>query len=993
MKNKTLIIGLTVIVSLLSVYFLSLSLVSKSVQEDAIVYATDKDGKVDHAKSEKYLDSIWFKPVFNFLGAEYSFKEIKEQELQLGLDLQGGMHVVLEVSPVEIIKVMAGQKANDPGFKETLKRAEAAQKNSQEKFINLFVDAFKEVNPSKNLSSYFTNSLTRGRINFDTPDATVIKVIDAEITDAIDRSFNVLRSRIDQFGVVQPNIQKLQGTGRIQLELPGIDNPKRARNLLQSAAVLEFWNVMKNSEFDNFVVQTEKYLTAQAKLKAGGKVEETASATSDSSAAGDSSKANSLKDKLAKKSSDTTKLAKKDSTKSGLDGYFFPYYNSLIAKVKDTAKVNALLASADIQKFVPSNSSFSWSSKAFEQKSKDDEELIQLYILKKSSSGKPILSGEDVSNSSFSNEPQDGWGVSLRLSSDAIRKWKMATANAFKDKRPIAIVLDNTVWSAPNVNGEIADGNCRISGGFKMEEAKDLANILKSGRMPAPTRIVEEAIVGPSLGQEAINQGLWSMAIALGLVVLFMVAYYSGGGMIANIALLFNVLFVVGILVQFQSVLTLPGIAGIVLTVGMAVDANVLIFERIREEIRSGTSLVRAVELGYEKAFSSIFDSNVTTLLSGVILFFLGSGPIKGFAITLIIGIFCSFFTAVYISRVVLEWYVTKKNPANINFHTAFSKNLFQNLNFDYISKRKIAYAFSAGLLVLGAISIFVQGGLNLGVDFKGGRSYIVQFDQPVVASDLKTSLSEVFANTGTEVKTFGSSSKIKVTTSYLIDDESAEGDKKVEDALSSGLSKFNNVKFDILSSSKVGPTIADDIKTSSYWSLLLSLVGIFIYVAFRFKNRSFGFGGVIALLHDALMVVAIFSIARMLGLSYEIDQVFVAAILTIVGYSINDTVVTFDRVREISEENPTMDRAKVLNDAINHTMSRTIMTAMTVFMVVLILFVFGGEILRSFSFAMLIGVIFGSYSSIFIAVPIVLDFSDKALAEPVKPVIVEEVI
>jgi SecD/SecF fusion protein len=976
MKNKSLIVGLTIIISLLSIYFLSFSLISRSVQEDANAYATGKDGKVDFAKSQNYLDSIWYKPVFNFLGAEYTYKEIKEQELQLGLDLQGGMHVVLEVSPVEIIKVMAGSKANDPNFKATLKLAEEMQLNSQDKFINLFYKAFQEKNSSKKLSSFFTNSMTRGRINFDTPDAKVISIIDGEITDAIDRSFNVLRSRIDQFGVIQPNIQKLQGTGRIQLELPGIDNPKRARKLLQSAAVLEFWNVVKNSEFENFVVNTEKYLAAQAKLKSGkGEVE-----VADTNAVkSDSTKGNSLESKLAKKSSDTTKLAKKDSTKSGLDGYFYPYYNSLLVKLKDTSKVAKLLAQPEIQKFVPSNVNFSWASKTMP--GKDNEELILLYLLKKGANGKPILAGEDVRESRIENDPQDGWGVSLSLNSDAVRKWRMATASAAQDKRPIAIVLDNTVYSAPNVNGEIPNGSCRISGGFEVEEAKDLANILKSGRMPAPTRIVEEAIVGPSLGQEAIEQGMMSMVIALGLVVLFMFAYYSGGGMIANIALLFNVLFVVGILVQFQSVLTLPGIAGIVLTVGMAVDANVLIFERIREEIRSGTSLVRAVELGYEKAFSSIFDSNVTTLLSAVILFFLGSGPIKGFAVTLIIGIFCSFFTAVYISRVILVWFVTKKNPTDISFHTGLSKNLFQNLNFDYISKRKAAYVFSLSLLALGAVSIVAQGGLNLGVDFKGGRSYIVQFEQAVVASDLKENLAGVFENAGTEVKTFGSSSKIKVTTSYLIDNESAEGDKKVEDALSAGLSKYKNSKFEILSSSKVGPTIADDIKTSSYWSLGLALIGIFIYVGVRFKNRSFGYGGVIALLHDALMVIAFFSIARWFGLSYEIDQVFVAAILTIVGYSINDTVVTFDRVREFSEENPNMDRAQVLNDSINHTMSRTIMTAMTVFMVVVILFLFGGEILRSFSFAMLIGVVFGSYSSIFIAVPIVLDFSDKALA------------
>lgn len=987
MKNKGLIIALTVVVTVISAYFLSFSYISKGVEEQANAYANG-----DASKKQAYIDSIWFKPVF----MNYTYKEIKEQELQLGLDLQGGMHVVLEVSPVEIIKVMAGTKAQDPQFKEVLRRADEAQKNSQDKYIDIFYKAYKEVFPTQNLSAYFTNSSTIGKISFETADKQVLKVLNSEIEDAIDRSFNILRSRIDQFGVVQPNIQKLQGSGRIQLELPGIDDPRRARKLLQSAAVLEFYNTFRDDEIAPSFNKLNDFLVAES--KSGLKKSDVDSSKKSETVKTDSTKkSNSLAEKLAAApKGDSSKKAGKDTAKttptSKLGEYFVPLQGGIGSKLKDTAKVNALLRRPEVKAMFPSNLTFLWSNKAFA--ANDGQEYIGIYYIKKGGFDKAVLGGDAVKDSRIDMTPA-GPGVALTFKPDAARTWKRVTeeASAQNPKRTIAIVLDNAVYSAPTVNEPITQGNCVISGSFELEEARDLANILKSGRMPAPTRIVEEAIVGPNLGHEAIQQGLLSMIAALGLVVLFMIMYYSQGGLIANLALLFNVLFVVGIMVNLKSVLTLPGIAGIVLTVGMAVDANVLIFERIREELRNGVNLLKAVELGYEKAFLSIFDSNITTLLSGIVLFALGSGPVKGFATTLIIGIFCSFFSAVYISRVILTWLVSKKNPANISFHTGFSKNLFQNLNFNYIAKRKLAYTISTALIIAGIISIIAQGGLNYGVDFAGGRSFIVEFKKDVSATEVREKLAPAFENKGTEVKTFGSNNKIKITTSYLIGDESNEGDAKVESALAKGLDSYQAVGYEILSSSKVGPTIADDIKSSSLLSLVLALFGIFLYVAVRFKNRAFGFGGVIALLHDALMVTSFFALARWFGVSYEIDQVFVAAILTIVGYSINDTVVVFDRVREFTLENPTMSREDILNNSINHTMSRTIMTALTVFLVVAVLFIFGGEILKSFSFAMLVGVVFGSYSSIFIAVPIVLDFSKKDLVEPIKPTIVDETV
>lgn len=983
MKQRYGILILTGIVTLLSIYFLSFSWVSRSIQDDAAAYAVDSKGNVDFAKRQKYLDSVWTEPVFNFIGLEYTYKQIKDQELQLGLDLQGGMHVVLEVSPVEIIRAMSAN-SRDPKFNQALNQAITDQVKSREKFLDLFYKAYKAID-DRPLSTFFANASNKGKIALTSTDAQVLKEIDNETESAIDRSFQILRTRIDKFGVTQPNIQRLKGTGRIQLELPGVDNPERVRKLLQGTAKLEFWEVWKEEEIFPFITQADKYLAKEeaeamektAKTKDNELSLPTTNTTGeDVLTQGLGNSANAFGDSTAK---DSLSLAGTDTaTTDSLAGKASVLFRllrsqySLVYELKDTAKISAALKNPGVKKILPENIKFLWAVKP--QIGEDTKEYVELYSLKTNRDGKAKLEG-DVVTDAYLDIAEGKPGVTMKMNVLGSKKWKRLTGENIG--RRVAIVLDGFVYSAPTVQSEIPNGNSSISGSFDVEEAKDLANILKAGKLPAPVRIVEEAIVGPTLGKEAINQGLVSSAVGLLLVVIFMIMYYNSGGAVADLALVFNVFFIMGVLAQMSAVLTLPGIAGIVLTIGMAVDANVLIFERIREELKQGRTLIQAVEVGYEKAFSSIFDSNVTTLLVGIILYYLGSGPIKGFAVTLVIGIFTSFFTSVFISKEIFVFLLNRTEKPNLNFSTIISKNLFRNIDFDVIGKRKIAYIFSTSIVILGIVSMVIQGGLNLGVDFRGGRYYIVKFNEPVVASDIRGLLADNFKNQGIEVKTFGANNQVKVTTSYLVTDESTNADNIVASALNDGLKEYNK-PFEVIGSSKVGATVADDIIYSSYVSLLLALIGILLYVSVRFRKWQFGLGGVVALFHDAAVVVALYSIAGLFGISFEVDQVFIAAILTIIGYSINDTVVVFDRVREFTAENPKLDQATVFNKSILDTFSRTIMTAFTVFVVVATLLVFGGEVLRGFSFSMLMGVIFGSYSSIFIAVPIVLDFTRK---------------
>jgi SecD/SecF fusion protein len=994
MQNKGVVIVLTVVITALCLYYLSFTIKSRQVQEDAIEHATSKDGILDLSKKQTYLDSVWNLPVYNLLGAKYTYKEVKDNELSLGLDLQGGMHVTLEVSPVDIIKGLSGNN-QDSSFIKALAKARNLQKESQESFSSIFFRVYREDNPGKKLSTLFANAATRGKIAREDDDSKVISVVNAEIESAIDRSFTILNNRLDQFGTSQPVIQRLQGTSRIQIEIPGADNPQRVRKLLQGVARLEFWDVIEPNTLNNSLLAINDLLVKEQKAKA--------STSSNTEQQKDSNDLSALLGDSTKTSADSTKS---DATK-GLDSLQNANISPLFAlstppgafryDVRDTAKINSIFRRSEIRNLLPRTVGIYWANKP--DVDRNGKEALELFFLDIGRNGKAKLTGEVISDARNDVDEYANPAVSMNMNATGTRIWAKWTAEA-SSKSPkgrIAIVLDNTVYSAPSVNGEIPNGNSQISGNFTQEEAKDLANVLKAGSLPAPTKIVEEAIVGPSLGKVAQDQGFISMLAGMVLLVVFMIAYYSKGGAVANLALIFNLFFILGILAQLDAALTLPGIAGIILTMGMAVDANVIIYERIREEMRNGKRLREAITLGFRRSFWTIFDSNITTFLTALMLYVFGQGPVKGFAITLMVGIVTTFFTAVYISRVVIEWMVRRGDEAKVSFQTPISRFVASDLNFDFIGKRKYAYIFSGSVIAIGVILITIQG-LNLGVDFKGGRSFIVAFDKPVVATDMKVALSQSFENVGTEVKNYGSTKVMKVTTSYLIDDDSENADDKVKAALVSGIEKFSGLQyveddskvdakhFSISSSSKVGATIADDIKDASFEAALLSLLAIFIYILVRFRKWQFSAGAIVALAHDALFVFAAFAIARVFGISFEIDQVFVAAILTVIGYSINDTVIIFDRIREFLAFGANHQREKIFNDAINSTMNRTLITSGTTLLVVISLLLFGGEVLRGFSFALLVGIGIGTYSSIFIAAPIVVDFDkQKDTSKPEK--------
>lgn len=982
MKNKNTIVFLTVVITALCLYYLSITFFSRGIQADAVEYAQDESGVVDQTKKQAYLDSIWMEPVLNILGAEFTYKEIKEIELNLGLDLQGGMHVTLEVSPVEIIIGLSGN-SQDADFLTAIELAAVRKKTSgQTSFTDLFQQAYVETAPGGKLSRIFANAANSGRISFESTNAEVMGVINEEVDLAIDRAFQILRTRVDRFGTSQPNIQRLQGTSRIQIELPGVDNPARVRKLLQGVAKLEFWEVYEASEIATTLnainVELDKIETAAKAAANTDLVTETKPA--------DTQSENSLE--LAQ-ADDAAVADSTDTSTPGISSFFalqqsYQGYPGFFYNLADTGKVNRIFNNDAIARLIPNNLSFKWGVKA-----EEDSELLQLYAIK-SARGEAPLTGEVVTDARQSLDDRARPAVSMQMNSIGAKKWKNLTGANIN--RRVAIVLDNYVYTAPNVNGEIPNGSSQIMGNFSVEEAQDLANILKAGSLPAPTRIVEEGVIGPTLGVESQKQGVTSILAGLLIVVIFMVVYYAKGGIVANVALLFNIFFIMGILANLSAALTLPGIAGIVLTIGMSIDANVLIFERIREELRNGIPLLQAISSGYKKAYSSIIDANVTTFLTGLILYFLGAGPVKGFAITLMIGIICSFFSAVFITRVIITWMTKRGNESNISFDTPLSKGWLTNIKFDFLSKRRIAYLASTIIIVFGAIALSTSG-LRLGVDFKGGRSYVVKFDESMVASDIKLALSGgVFTEDGVEVKEYNASNTLKVTTSYKVDEESTEVDNEVRSLLVSGITtatgktfidgtlEIDAGEFTIIGSSKVLPTIADDIKDSSYKSFGFAILAIFIYILIRFRRWQFSLGAIVALVHDAFIVLSAFAIAGWFGLSFEVDQVFIAALLTIMGYSINDTVVVFDRIRENLQLKGSKDLIGTFNESINSTISRTLITSMTTLIVVLVLFIFGGEVLRGFSFALLIGILVGTYSSVFVATPIVVDLTKKTL-------------
>ncbi|MBP1677697.1 MAG: protein translocase subunit secF [Bacteroidetes bacterium] len=984
MQNKGLIRIFAIALTLVCLFYLSFTVVTSTYNQKAKEHAAG-----DKMKEYQYLDSISNEKVW--LG--YTLKECREKEINLGLDLKGGMNVTLEVSVPDIIRSLSGYNTT-PNFTEALRLASERQKtNSQKQYIDLFVSAYKELDPNAKLASIFSTFELKDKISLNSSNEQVVKVLKEEIDGAISNSFNVLRTRIDRFGVVQPNIQRdNNNTGRILIELPGIKEPERVRKLLQGSANLEFWPTYNVQEISSYLQQANAVLaTIKNNTKPATDTTAVAQATPATGAqakpaAKAASTVDSLKAALNKKSAtevDSVKL-REEAIKNNplfaiLDTRFANGCIIGIAHSKDTAQINAYLNMKQVKETLPSDLGLRWTVKPMEQKGMT-KEFFQLIAIKYTNRDKRApLSGDVITDAKADFSQTSAYAnVSMSMNAEGSKTWARMTKENLN--RSIAIALDGYIYSFPTVNTEITGGNSQITGNFTVEEAKDLANTLKSGKMPAPARIVQEDIVGPSLGQEAINSGLASFAIAFLLVLVYMVFYYGKvPGLIADITLFVNVFFLVGILASFSAVLTLPGIAGIVLTLGMAVDGNVIIYERIREEMRAGKTMKRAIEDGFKNAISAIVDGQVTTLITGIVLAVFGTGPIKGFANTLIIGIVTSFITAVFLTRLMLEAYANREKAKELPFTTNLTKNWLQNVHFNFIGNRKYAYIISGTLIVISLIS-FATLKLNLGVDFSGGRNYVVAFDEPVKTDNVRELLSSSFDGTGVQVITIGSDNQVRISTKFKIDDNSETIDDEIEGRLYNGLkpllkssvTKEQFVGNYIKSSQKVGPTIADDIKTAAIWAVFFSLIAIGLYIFVRFREVGYAVGATVALAHDALITIGMFSLLyKVMPFSMEIDQSFIAAILTVVGYSVNDTVIIFDRIRENVGLYPKRDRLSVMNDAINATLSRTFSTSFSTIIVLIAIFIFGGEIIRGFIFAMLFGITIGTYSSVFVASPI----------------------
>ncbi len=1003
MQNKGAITTFAVLLALICVYQLSFTFKARQIEKQAKKYAQGNT-----VRENDYLDSISGVEVYNFLGLKkFTFKDVKELEMNLGLDLKGGMNVTLEVSVVDVIRAMTNYN-NDSTFNAALARTVELQRNSTQDFVTLFGQAFQQIDPNARLAAVFNTLELKDRVKFDSSNEDVLKVIRVETDAAIDNSFNVLRTRIDRFGVAQPNIQQLQTRGRILVELPGIDNPERVRKLLQGTAQLEFWETYDNQEVYPFMLEANQKMKNINLAQVPADTTAALTAVSETSpevaqAIADSAKTASLLDELK---SDTTATAE-GTTPADLENFRkeYPLFALLTpstdqtgnlypgpvvgtAHAKDTADVNDILATEQIRNVFPRNMLFRWTANAMDK----GETYFRLIALKSTSrDGKAPLTGDVITDARQDYDQMGGRPeVSMSMNSEGAKTWaRMTKENIGKS---IAIVLDGYVRSFPTVQNEITGGRSNITGLESVEEATDLANILKSGKMPAQARIMQEDIVGPSLGKEAINSGLASFGIAFLLVLVYMLFFYSRkAGLAANIALLFNVFFLIGVLASLGAVLTLPGIAGIVLTMGMAVDANVLIFERVQEEIWAGKGLKLAIQDGYKNAYSAIIDGQVTTLLTGIVLYVFGSGPIKGFATTLIIGILTSLFTAIFITRIIFEWQL--KHNKNITFTSKITSNWLRNTKIKFIENRKFAYYISGFLITVSLVSFAVRG-FNLGIDFQGGRTYTVRFTENVKVAEVQKALAAVYGSTP-EVKTFGANNQVRITTKYKVDDMSENIDNEVEQLLFKGLTDggyLNEVSYETfvsnyrMSSQKVGPTISDDIKKDAVIAVFFALAAIFLYILVRFSNWQYGLGGVISLAHDTIIILGFFSLFHgILPFSLEIDQAFIAAILTVIGYSINDTVIVFDRIREYMHLYPKRDEKTNMNQAINSTLRRTFSTSLSTLVVVIAIFLFGGASIRGFIFALLLGVGIGTYSSIFVATPIVYEAKKRTAKKLVK--------
>lgn len=980
MSNRSGVIFFTILLGLISIYYLSFTFVSRSYKEKAQTFATDAEGKVDFSKKQRYIDSLWKEKVY--LGQ--TLQQVTERELGLGLDLQGGMHVVMEVSPADIIKGMAGANGKTSAFQQALGNATKAAVSSQSNYVDLFVKALKEVSPDASLAAIFSNSANRSQINISSSDGEVIALLKRELDGSVDRAFKILQARVDKFGVANPNIQRLPGSNRILIELPGVDNPARVRRLLSGAAKLEFAEVYNLNEVGFGLDQLGSFLVKQEEARKTSVAAPVAKTDSTATTTG-----TDLASQLAASATDSsaTDTSALNRQNAALTNLFMPISNSALGvQVKDTSRANEILRNPEVKAMFPNDLVFMWDRK--EMSGIPGQSILPLYFIKKPGGSAP-LEGDVIVDAVGDFDQFGKPEVTMRMNGEGARKWRALTgANV---GRPIAIILDDLVYTAPNVTGEIPTGNSSISGNFTIDETKDMANVLKAGKLPAPTHIVEEAVVGSTLGSEAVNKGLISSLVGLIVVLVFMVVYYSKAGWIADIALFINLFFLMGIMASLGAVLTLAGIAGIVLTIGMSIDANVLIYEGVKAELEEGKPFAQAVQDGFKSALSAIIDSNVTTLLTGAILFVFGTGLVLGFATTLIIGLVTSLFTAIFITKLLLDYQVAKGNK--LAFASGLTKNWFKNTSFDFVTQRRKFYIISSIVIGIGIVS-FIFKGFGLGIDFKGGRSYTIRFEQNVETDEVRKVFTEALGQ-APEVKTFDGFDQVKVTTDYLIEDASVEADRKAEEIIATAAASVPGNKGTIVSSSKVGPTIANDMIYNAFWAVLLAIVVNFVYIFIRFRNLAFGYAALISLAHDVLVLLVIFSLFNgwIPFISLDIDQAFIGSVLTIMGYSMNDTIVIFDRIRSYLNDPKTRKESipVIINNALNKTLSRTAVTGITTIMVLIVLMIFGGEVLRGFTFAMLVGVIVGTYSSLFIAAPIVVDALQRQRAKmPEVPVVAE---
>ncbi|WP_418823245.1 protein translocase subunit SecDF [Parabacteroides johnsonii] len=994
MQNKGFVKVFAVLLTLVCMFYLSFSFVTRHYNSKAAEYAGG-----DPVKESSYLDSLSTQKVW--LG--YTLKECREMEISLGLDLKGGMNVVLELNVADVIRSLSNNN-QDENFNKALDLAYENQAASQKDFIDLFAEEYKKLDNGARLSAIFSTFELKDKITPQSSDAQVIAVLKDELQSAIDNSFNVLRTRIDRFGVVSPNIQRLETAGRILVELPGVKEPERVRKLLQGSANLEFWETYDLPEIyqqlvaaDNMLATILKSDDTAAEDSETTTVEATSEVVADNAAAETTNDADSL---LAKIGEDKPEAQAAQSMEefAKLHPLFavlqINQYNGQlasgpvvgIADKKDMAKIDEYLNMKQVKDLLPRNLSLKWGVKAIDEK----EQFFYLYAIKKTNrDGTPALGGDVVTDANADFVQQAGRSeqvVDMVMNAEGAKAWARLTKENIG--KAVAIVLDDMVYSAPNVQVEITGGRSQITGHFTPEEAKDLANVLKSGKMAASVHIVQEDVVGPSLGQEAINSGVISFVLALVLLMFYMCAFYGVlPGLIADGALVLNIFFTMGILASFQAVLTLPGIAGMVLTLGMAVDANVLIYERTKEELRAGKSLSKAIADGYSNAFSAIFDSNLTSIITGVVLFYFGTGPIRGFATTMIIGLFASFLTAVFLTRIVYEALLAKDKLKNVTFTTSITKDLLTNPKINFLGARKVGYLIPVVIIVLGAISMSTIG-LNNGIDFTGGRNYVIRFAQDVKTDEVRNLL-DAQLDGSVSVIQIGTPDQVRVSTNYKIEDNDPAIDQEIENKLFEGvksllpegttLAQFTDQY--IQSSQKVGPSMADDIKNAAFLAVVFAMFCMAAYILLRFRDISFSVGAFASVAVTTLCIISFYTLLwKVLPFSMEVDQTFIAAILTIIGYSINDTVVVFDRIRETIGLYPKRDRYQVINDALNSTLSRTFNTSLTTLVVVLCIFILGGATIRSFTFAILLGIIIGTYSTLFVATPIAYELQKKKI-------------